>query len=97
MPFRLLNLRPHPIGCWTQHLIGPVVSDSVAIDATVADHISATRFASLPTMSLLVCFLASLKSHEEAFAGNHRHVKLNLRWVLTLRELADWLKLIFTD
>lgn len=83
----LRNCGPHLIGRYVWHFISPAISvvpDSVAIDTTIANHISTTRFVSDSTMNLLVCILTSLQSHEEAIAGNHWHVKLNLRWVLTL-------------
>lgn len=72
MSFCLRNCSPRPIGCYAWHFIGPaisVVSDSVAIDTTTANHISTTRFVSDSTMNLLVCFLTSLSRMKRLLLG----------------------------
>lgn len=62
----------HPIGGYPWHFISPAipaVSDSVAIDTSIANHISTTRFVSDSTMSLLVCFLTSLSRMKRLLLG----------------------------
>lgn len=66
------NFNRHPIGRYVWHLISPaisVLSDSVAIDTILANHISTTRFVSDFTMNPLVCFPTSLSRMKRLLLG----------------------------